>query len=128
MIVVIPKESSPGETLVAAIPAGIKELIKRGMTVQVQCGAGASAFYSDADYKAAGAELVSGTSQLYKNADLILKVAPASPEEINLMNDGCTYVSLMQTTTNLSLVEKFMKKKITAYSLNLIPRPRAWMP
>lgn len=122
MIVAIPKESDPGETLVAAIPATVKDLVKLGMTVRVQVGAGGSAFFSDENYAAAGAKLISGVSSLFKDADLILKVAPASLDEIQLMPDACTYVSQIQTTSNLDLVENLTEKKITAFSLNLIPR------
>jgi NAD(P) transhydrogenase subunit alpha len=122
MIVAIPKESLPGERRVAAIPATVKELVKLGMTVQVQTGAGVEAHYQDGEYEAAGAALVSDASTLFQSADLTLKVAPATLEEIDLLKKGSVYVSLLQTTKELELVKKFVAKEITAFSMHLIPR------
>ncbi len=122
MIVAIPKESLPGERRVAAIPATVKELVKLGMEVQAQAGAGVEAHYQDKEYEAAGAALVSDTTTLFQSADLTLKVAPATIEEIDLLKKGSVYVSLLQTTKELELVKKFVAKEITAFSMHLIPR------
>lgn len=122
MIVAIPKESLPGERRVAVIPATVKDLVKIGMQVQVQSGAGVEAHYQNADYKTAGAEIVNDKNKLFQNADLILKVAPATIEEIELLKNGSIYVSLIQTTKELETVKRFSAKNITAFSMHLIPR------
>ena len=122
MIVAILKETTPGEHRVSAIPATVKTMVKKGMIVKIESGAGEGSHISDNNYQDAGAEIVSDRESLLKNADLILKVAPASDEEIGLFQNGCTYVSLFQTTKHLGQVEKMRGKNISAFSMHIIPR------
>lgn len=122
MIVAIPKETILGENRVAAIPATVKDLVKKGMTVLVQSDAGKAAYFKDRDYEAVGASILSDTATLLKDADLVLKVSPATPEEIDLLKDGSVYVSFFQTTKRQDQVKKLAAKNITAFSMHLIPR------
>lgn len=128
MIVAIPKEIMPGENRVAAIPATVKELVKKGMTVYVESGAGAGSFISDEDYKNAGAVIVTDTAKLFGDADMVLKVnqpllnEKLGKNETDLLKEGAAFVSLFQTTKELELVKKFQAKKITGFSMTLIPR------
>lgn len=71
MIVAIPKEILPEENRVAAIPATVKELIKNGMEVIVEAGAGEKAFFSNESYKEAGATIEKNTKKVYAKADLV---------------------------------------------------------
>ncbi|MBT88376.1 MAG: NAD(P)(+) transhydrogenase (Re/Si-specific) subunit alpha, partial [Candidatus Marinimicrobia bacterium] len=82
MNVAILKETLPGENRVAAIPATVKEMVKSGMKVLVESGAGENSHISNDEYKNAGAEIVSDRANLLANTDLILKVAPAELDEI----------------------------------------------
>ena len=122
MIAAILKEISPGENRVAATPKTVKELIKSGLTVRVQSGAGVASFFADQDYTDAGAEVISDISTLTNNVDIILKVAPATPEEMDAFPQGSAYVSLMQTTRNIPQVQKLTDKNMTGFSMHLIPR------
>ncbi|MCH7613860.1 MAG: Re/Si-specific NAD(P)(+) transhydrogenase subunit alpha [Candidatus Marinimicrobia bacterium] len=122
MIVAILKEITPGEHRVSAIPATIKNMIKNGMTVKVEAGAGEGSHISDNHYKDAGADIISDRTSLLADADLVLKVAPATDEEINLFKNGSTYVSLFQTTKHLDLVKKLCDKNISAFSMHNLPR------
>jgi len=85
MNVAILKETLPGENRVAAIPATVKEMVKIGMDVFVETGAGEKSHFSNDDYKAAGADIVSDRSSLWAQSDIILKVAPAELDEIDMM-------------------------------------------
>ena len=122
MIAAILKEISPGENRVAATPKTVKELIKSGLTVRVQSGAGVASFFADQDYRDAGAEVISDISTLTNNVDIILKVAPATPEEMDAFPQGSAYVSLMQTTRDIPQVRKLTDKNMTGFSMHLIPR------
>ena len=108
MIVAIPKEILPIETRVAAIPATVKELVKIGMEVIVEAGAGERAFFSDESYKEAGATIEKDTKKLYNTADMVLKVNhPVYNEELkaheaDLLKSGSVFVSLFQTTREFS--------------------------
>ncbi len=128
MIVAIPKEILPGENRVAAIPATVKELIKKGMDVIVETGAGDRAFFSDESYKEAGATIEKDTKLLYDKADFILKVNhPVFNEslkihEAELLKTGSAFVSFFQTTREQETVKILVDRKITGFSMHLIPR------
>ena len=68
------------------------------MKVLVESGAGENSHISNDEYKNTGAEIVSDRANLLTNTDLILKVAPAELDEIDMMKDGTVYVSFFQTT------------------------------
>ncbi len=122
MIIAILKEITSGEHRVSAIPATVKIMVKKGMIVKVEAGAGEGSHISDNDYKDAGADIVSDRRSLLADADLVLKVAPALDEEISFFKDGSTYVSLFQTTKHLNQVKKFSEKNMSAFSMDNIPR------
>ncbi|MBT7423035.1 MAG: NAD(P)(+) transhydrogenase (Re/Si-specific) subunit alpha, partial [Candidatus Marinimicrobia bacterium] len=122
MIAAVLKEITPDENRVAATPQTVKDLIKSGLTIRVESGAGDASYISDGDYKNVGAEIFPDPSSILKDADIILKVAPATKEEIDKFPDNAAYISLCQTTRELELVKLLNNKKITGFSMHLIPR------
>ena len=122
MIVAVLKETTSGENRVAATPKTVKELIKNGLTVRVQSGAGESSYYSDQDYIDGGAVVTPDASSTLNGSDIIIKVAPATLEEMNSIPDESIYISLFQTARELDLVNKLSDKKVTGFSMHLIPR------
>ena len=122
MIAAVLKETITGEKRVAATPKTVKELINSGITVRVQSAAGEHSFFSDQDYQNAGAQVVTEITDLLNGVDIVLKVAPATLEEMDAMPDGITYISLFQTTKRAEQVRKLSAKNITGFSMHLIPR------
>ena len=122
MIAAVLKETITGEKRVAATPKTVKELINSGITVRVQSAVGEDSFFSDQDYQNAGAEVVTEITDLLNGVDIVLKVAPATLEEMDAMPDGITYISLFQTTKRAEQVRKLSAKNITGFSMHLIPR------
>ena len=122
MIAAVLKETITGEKRVAATPKTVKELINSGITVRVQSAVGEDSFFSDQDYQNAGAEVVTEITNLLNGVDIVLKVAPATLEEMDAMPDGITYISLFQTTKRAEQVRKLSAKNITGFSMHLIPR------
>jgi NAD(P) transhydrogenase subunit alpha len=122
MILAVLKETTSGENRVAATPKTVKELIKNGLTVRVQSGAGESSYYSDQDYIDGGAVVTPDASSTLNGSDIIIKVAPATLEEMNSIPDESIYISLFQTARELDLVNKLSDKKVTGFSMHLIPR------
>ncbi len=122
MIAAVLKETITGEKRVAATPKTVKELINSGITVRVQSAAGEHSFFSDQDYQNAGAEVVTEITDLLNGVDIVLKVAPATLEEMDAMPNGVTYISLFQTTKRAEQVRKLSAKNITGFSMHLIPR------
>ena len=122
MYVAIPKELDSLEPRVAATPGSVKQIIKSGLNVYVESGAGLKSFISDDAYQSSGATIINSSKELLKNADITLKVLPPSNEEIDLLKEKSVFVSLCQTTRELETVRNLTKKKISAFSMHLIPR------
>ena len=122
MKISVPKETIHGETRVAATPQSVKELIKAGYKVNIETCAGTSSFISDDDFKNAGANIVSSTNELYKDSDIIIKVAAPTSDEIELMPKNSILVSFFQPTIELEKVKSISSKKITGLSMHLVPR------
>ena len=122
MKISIPKETIHDETRVAATPQSVKELIKAGYEVNIETGAGTSSFISDENFKNAGANIVSSTNELYKDSDIIIKVAAPTSDEIELMPKNSILVSFFQPTIELEKVKSISSKKITGLSMHLVPR------
>ena len=122
MKISIPKEIVQDETRVAATPQSVKELIKAGYEVNIETGAGTSSFISDDKFKKAGANIVSSTNELYKDSDIVIKVAPLTNDEVELMPKGSILISFFQPTIELEKVKSISSKKITGLSMHLVPR------
>tara|TARA_B100001250_G_scaffold28424_1_gene23301 strand:- start:666 stop:1802 length:1137 start_codon:yes stop_codon:yes gene_type:complete len=122
MIVGILKEILEGEKRVAATPQTVKDLMKCDLEVHVQASAGNASHYHDKDYEKAGAKIISDAATLLNQSDLVIKVATATSDEIELLKEGSAYISLIQTTREIDIVKKLTHKKISAFSMHLIPR------
>ena len=122
MIAAILKETIVGETRVAATPKTILELIDSGLTVYVESGAGNESCFSDQDYIEAGAQIKEDAKSTLNGANLILKVAPPTLDEIELFPNDTIFISFFQTTNETKTVLKLRDKNITSFSMHLIPR------
>ena len=74
MVIGIPREIMHDEGRVSATPETVKKMKADGFEVLVEKNAGAGAFFADAEYAAAGAEIVADVAELYRRADIVLKV------------------------------------------------------
>ena len=122
MIIAVPKETKFKENRVSITPLIAKDLIAKGFTVNIEEGAGLNSFFSDDNYRDAGASILPQKNILYEGADIILKVNAPSPEEISLMKKGAVLISFMWAATNPELVEACAKSGISAYSMDAVPR------
>ncbi len=122
MKISIPKETTKNETRVAATPQSVKELVKAGYQVNIQTSAGTNSFISDDDFKNAGANIVKTTNELFKDSNIIIKVAAPTNDEIELLPKDTILVSFFQPTIELEKVKSISNKKITGLSMHLVPR------
>lgn len=119
MIASVPKETAPDEQRVALVPELVPRLTKAGVEVIVQSGAGESAGFFDAAYEAKGARL---EAEVFDKADVVLKVQPPTIDEINRMNEDSILIGFLQPYTNATAIKALMARKITAFSMELMPR------
>jgi NAD(P) transhydrogenase subunit alpha len=116
------KETKQGETRVALTPNVVADLIKFGAEVYVEKDAGESAFFSDSHYTSAGAKIVKDAKALCSEAEVILKINPPTDSELKNMKDGSTLIGLFWVLINKDLAKKLSAKKMTIFSLELVPR------
>src|SRR5665647_724169 len=116
----LPKENALVETRLGLTPEGVAIVTEEGHSVYVQRGAGEPMMYSDLQYSEAGAYMVDNAAEVY-GADLILKIAPPTIDELNMMHDRATVLSMLQLS-NLSVecIKLMMQKKMTAIAYELI--------
>lgn len=122
MNIAVPKEVHPGETRVALIPEHIAKLTEMGAHMTVETGIGQKLNFSDEDYVKAGASLEADRSSLLQTADMVLRIRKPAMEEVDLLKEESTYVSLLDPFNERELIEALMKKRITSISMEMIPR------
>ena len=122
MIAAIPKEVMPSENRIAITPATIKELAQVGINVNIEKDAGVASHISNSDFEESGAKIIDSSVDLYKKADIVLKVQHPTVEEISYFSSGMVSVSLFQTTRNLNEVRAMTDIHVTGFSMHLIPR------
>ena len=124
----IPKEIMEGETRVAVIPAMLTILSKGDNQVLVESHAGEGASFSDSEYEAAGAKIMKNATDLYGQADLVIKLrAPQKNDavgkhEVAMINEGSCLISSLPPRTHPQLLPLLVERKITAFGLEYIPR------
>ncbi|MFV0461160.1 MAG: Re/Si-specific NAD(P)(+) transhydrogenase subunit alpha [Actinomycetales bacterium] len=116
----VPAESRPGETLVAATPKTVGQLVGLGYDVVVESGAGAKASYPDAAFAEAGAQI--GSPEEAWRADLVLKVRSPTDEEIARLRPGQTLAALLQPALNPEVLDKLREAGVTALAMDAVPR------
>lgn len=116
----IPKETSFQERRVAIVPEAVSLLVANGHRVRIETKAGVGSSFSDNDYSEAGAEICYDVKQIYE-CDIILKVAPPSEEEVDMMTGNQTLISALQLSTQpKEILQKLISKKITAVAWDYI--------
>ncbi|MEN6624289.1 MAG: Re/Si-specific NAD(P)(+) transhydrogenase subunit alpha [Smithella sp.] len=124
----IPKELFADEKRVALIPAVLPKLLSAGFKVTVEEGAGSPAGFSDSDYVARGAAVVSGRRTVYDASEFIILVHALADEgklnnqDLNLLRQGQTLISLLNPLDSPEVAETLAGRGVDAFSLELIPR------
>ncbi|MEQ9237543.1 Re/Si-specific NAD(P)(+) transhydrogenase subunit alpha [Coleofasciculus sp. E2-BRE-01] len=122
MKIALVKEIEVGENRVALIPDTVARLVKQGLEIWVENGAGEASFFSDRAYEEAGATLVSDPGKLWAEADVIVKVGIPKDDEINQMREGSTLISFLSPLGKPEVAQKLANRQVTAFSMELIPR------
>ena len=116
----IPKETSFQENRIPLTPLSVAVLIHNDHEVLIESGAGAAANFSDKDYSEQGARIVYDKKEVYQ-ADIIIKIAPPTTEEIEMMKPGQILLSALQMSTlKVEYLKALMAKKITALSFEYL--------
>ncbi|HKC47242.1 MAG TPA: Re/Si-specific NAD(P)(+) transhydrogenase subunit alpha [Gemmatimonadales bacterium] len=113
----VPKETVAGERRVALVPDTVAKVTKDGHTVVVESGAGVAAGFPDDAYRAAGATLGDAWA-----TEIVCKVQKPSAAEVGKLRDGTVMIGLLQAATEAELLQQLAQRRVTAFSLELLPR------
>ena len=95
MRIAIPKETHPGENRIPITPDHAKKLCKLGADLVIESGMGAGAGFTDAEYTDVGATVSQDRDELFRSADLLLRLRKPELEEIELMKRGAIHISYL---------------------------------
>jgi len=117
-----PLESHPAETRAAIVPATVKKLKELGLDVSVEKGIGLKSDFTDSDYEAAGAELVSDAAAGYAAADIVIRVRKPQAAELDAVRPGTLHISFLDPFNETELIADLAKRELAGISMEMIPR------
>jgi NAD(P) transhydrogenase subunit alpha len=122
MKIAVPREIAPGERRVALTPDAAAGLVKLGLDVCIEAGAGEGAFHPDAAFEKAGARIVPDAGALYAQADVLLKVQRPALEEVDRLRPGAVLIAFLHALTSPDLVQRLAARRVTSFGMEGIPR------
>ena len=111
----IPREIAEGENRVGLVPETVGRLVKDGFEVLVEAGAGRD-YNLDENYEEAGARIVEGADAIYGEADIVVKVARPTEDEVGHMHEGLVLVCFLNGPQEPGLVKKLADARVTVFS------------
>ena len=117
----IAKEPGRQETRAAMLPGDVGKLIKLGAQVEVAAGIGRAINISDEEYEKADAQ-ISTDQRASLAADIVLRMGVPDPDDIEHLREGAIHISHLDPFNNADVVKAMAAQKISAISLEMIPR------
>jgi alanine dehydrogenase len=124
----VPTEIKKNEYRVGLTPAGTRELTRAGHAVLVQSGAGLGVGFADADYAAAGAQLLPDAAAVFAAADMIVKVKEPQPVEIAMLRPGQVLFTFLHLAANRQLAEGLLASGAIAIAYETVTAPDGSLP
>jgi alanine dehydrogenase len=128
MIVGVPKEIKADEHRVALVPAGAEELVVRKHEVWMEAGAGLGSGFTDDDYRAAGARIAESAADVYRRAEMILKVKEPLPSEYKLLREGQIVFTYFHFAASEELTRAVLDSRCVAIAYETVELPSRELP
>ena len=128
MIVGIPKEIKNHEYRIGMTPAGVRELVSFGHQVLVQTNGGAGIGFCDADFIAAGAEIVASAEEIFARAEMIIKVKEPQPNECKMLREGQLLFTYLHLAPDPEQARLLKASGATAIAYETVTSPRGGLP
>ncbi|UCF92004.1 MAG: alanine dehydrogenase [Desulfobacterales bacterium] len=128
MIVGIPKEIKAGENRVSLTPAGVEVMRQNGHTILVERNAGVRSGFDDEAYARAGAELVDGSPEVFRRADMILHVKEPQPSEYDLLREGQIYFAYLHLAASARVTRLLMERDVIAIAYETVQKANGSLP
>ena len=120
MIIGVPKEIKGNEYRVALTPSGAAALRRGGHTVLIESKAGSGSGFSNGDYEAGGATILDQPVEIFKRADLIMKVKEPQFQEYLLLRPGHILFTFLHLLPEPTLTRTLLEKKITSIAYETV--------
>src|SRR5438445_3749641 len=120
MVIGVPKEIKEQERRIALVPSAAEQLTKRGHSVLVEKNGGIGSGYPDEEYKKAGAEIVDLAKDVFRRADMIVKVKEPLPAEFPLLRKGQILFTYLHLAASKALTDALLKSGVTAIAYETI--------
>lgn len=124
----VPREIKVHEYRVGLLPEGARELVSAGHEVMVETGAGAGIGVSDRLYEAAGASIVRGASEIYRRADLIVKVKEPQAAECRMLRDGQVLFAYLHLAADPAQAQALVDCGAVAIAYETVTAPDGSLP
>lgn len=128
MIIGVPKEIKTNENRIALVPGGAASLVQAGHTVLVEAGAGAGSGFDDEAYIAAGAKIVDDAAEVWRQAEMILKVKEPIEPEWPLMREGQVIFTFFHFAASEALTRAVMDSGAVAIAYETVQLPSGELP
>ncbi len=128
MIIGVPKEIKTNENRVALVPSGAETLKQAGHSVLVEKDGGVGSGFSDADYKAAGAEILASPAEIYLKADMIMKVKEPLAQEYKLIREGQILFTYFHFAASLELTQAMIASKAVCIAYETVEKQDGSLP
>ena len=122
MLIGCPKETAADEKRVALTPESALQLQKLGFQCMIESDAGEDAGFTDAAFTHAGVKIAKTAANLWKSADIIIKVLPPTPAETKRLTKGQTLISFFYPTQNTQQMELLAKNGTSVIAMDMVPR------
>jgi alanine dehydrogenase len=120
MIIGVPKEIKDHESRVGVTPAGVKALVEAGHKVLVETNAGALSAMPDDDYQAAGAEMVGSAYDVWRLAEMVVKVKEPVEKEYKHFREGLVLFTYLHLAPIVGLTNALLEKKVTGIAYETV--------
>ena len=124
----VPKEIKSDEYRIAMTPAGVEAMVKAGHSVMVETQGGVGSGFTDDQYTQVGARIVGTAPEIFKNADMIVKVKEPQPGEIAMFRPGQIVFTYFHFAASRELTQACMESGIVAIAYETIEDRRKTLP
>lgn len=128
MIIGVPKEIKPQENRIAITPFGVEDLTQLGHTVLVEHDGGIGCGLENGDYQQSGAEIINGPAEIFKRAELIVKVKEPQPSEIEMSREDQVMFTYFHFAAERELTERFRDTGATAIAYETVQNANGELP
>jgi len=128
MIVGVPKEIKDNEYRVGMVPSGSEKLVQDGHEVLIEKGAGEGSWITDEEYAKTGAEIVDSPEEIFRRAEMIVKVKEPQPSEVSMLRDEQILFTYLHLAADRELTESLLKSKVIGIAYETVTCPDGSLP